>query len=137
MSTNGVLELQKAIFSKLDGDATLTALATGGIHDHVSQDGTSFPHVAIGEHSATDDSTMGKAGQVVLNNIHIWSRYRGTKETRQIMERIYDLLHKSSLSVAGFSFAGMMHEFSSNVSLDPDGITRHGVMRFRTNINEV
>ena len=46
------------------------------------------------------------------------------------MDRVHTLLHDSSLSVTGSNFINMRFEFS-DIIRDPDGITRHGVMRFR------
>ena len=46
------------------------------------------------------------------------------------MDRIHDLLHDSSLSVSGFNLINSRFEFS-DILRDPDGVTRHGVMRFR------
>ena len=63
-------------------------------------------------------------------NIHIWSQYKGSKECKQIMDKVHDLLHDSSLSVTGFNLINLRFEFS-DIMIDPDGVTRHGVMRFR------
>ena len=60
----------------------------------------------------------------------IWSRYRGSKEAKEIMDRIHTLLHDSSLTVSGTNLINLRFEFSDLVR-DPDGITRHGIMRFR------
>ena len=49
---------------------------------------------------------------------------------KNIMDRIHDLLHDSNLSVTGFNLVNLRFEFS-DILRDPDGITRHGVMRFR------
>ena len=46
------------------------------------------------------------------------------------MDRIHTLLHNGSVSVSGFNLIRLQFEFS-DVMRDPDGVTRHGVMRFR------
>ena len=46
------------------------------------------------------------------------------------MDRIHDLLHNHSLSVTGFNLINLRFEFS-DILRDPDGVTRHGIMRFR------
>ena len=46
------------------------------------------------------------------------------------MDKIHDLLHNSNLSVSGFNLINLRYEFS-DIMRDPDGIPRHGVMRFR------
>ena len=60
----------------------------------------------------------------------IWSEYKGAKECKQIMDRVHTLLHNHSLSVSGFNLINLRFEFS-DILIDPDGVTRHGVMRFR------
>jgi hypothetical protein len=61
--------------------------------------------------------------------VHTFSRYRGSKETKEIMSLIYDVLHESNLVVAGAS-NNMRFEFSDIIK-ESDGLTTHGVQRFR------
>jgi len=63
-------------------------------------------------------------------NLDVWSQYKGSKEVKQIMDKIHDLLHDSSISVSGFNLINLRFEFA-DIMRDPDGVTRHGVMRFR------
>ena len=84
----------------------------------------------IGEDTATDYSTKDVTGTETVINLHVWSRYRGSKETKQVMDRVHTLLHDSNLTVTGHNLINMRFEFG-DVIRDPDGITRHGVMRFR------
>jgi hypothetical protein len=46
------------------------------------------------------------------------------------MDKIHDLLHDVSLAVSGVNLINLRFEYS-DIMRDPDGITRHGVMRFR------
>ena len=46
------------------------------------------------------------------------------------MDKIHDLLHDSNISVTGFNLINLQFDFS-DILRDPDGVTRHGVMRFR------
>ena len=57
------------------------------------------------------------------------------KETKNIQARIYTLLHEHNLSVSGANLIDLRCEFSSEV-LENDGVTRHGVMRFRAFITD-
>lgn len=121
--------LQQAVYAALIGDAALMAMISG-VHDHVPPE-TAFPYVTIGAVTAVDRSTMAKDGQVHTVTLHSWSRGRGRKEAKEIMAAIHGLLHKGALSVAGHAHAGTMFEFAETL-LDPDGLTYHGVQRFRT-----
>ena len=122
------LALQKTVFDTLDGDSTLQSLVTD-VFDFVPEN-TAFPYVKIGEETATDNGTKTLQGNEHTLVIHSFSRYRGSKEIKEIMSRIYALLHESSLSVSGASLVNMRFEFS-DVIKENDGRTSHGLQRFR------
>ena len=122
------LELQKSIFNRLDGDSTLQNLITD-VHDFVPEN-TAFPYVKVGEETSLDNGTKTLQGNEHTLVIHTFSRYRGSKEVKEIMSRIYALLHESSLSVTGASLVNLRFEFS-DVIKENDGFTSHGLQRFR------
>jgi hypothetical protein len=125
----GQFALQTAIYSTLSNDNNLTSTLGAGVFDEVTE-GATYPFVALGEETATDYSTKDLIGSETTINIHIWSQYKGSKETKNIMDRIHDLLHDSDISVSGFNLINLRFEYS-DIMRDPDGVTRHGVMRFR------
>ena len=125
----GQFALQTTIYSTLSNDNTLTNTLGAGVFDEVVEN-ASYPFVALGEETAIDYSTKDLDGGEFTINIHVWSQYKGAKQTKEIMDRIHDLLHDSSLSVSGFNLVNLRFEFS-DILRDPDGVTRHGVMRFR------
>jgi len=122
------LELQKSIFNALDGDSTLQSLVTD-VYDFVPES-TDFPYVKVGEETSIDNGTKTLQGNEHTLVIHTFSRYRGSKEVKEIMSRIYALLHESSLSVSGASLVNLRFEFS-DVIKENDGFTSHGLQRFR------
>jgi len=122
------LELQKSIFNALDGDSTLQNLVTD-VYDFVPEN-TAFPYVKVGEETSLDNGTKTLQGNEHTLVIHTFSRYRGSKEVKEIMSRIYTLLHESSLSVTGASLVNLRFEFS-DVIKENDGLTSHGLQRFR------
>ena len=122
------LELQKSIFNVLDGDSTLQNLVTD-VYDFVPEN-TAFPYVKVGEETSLDNGTKTLQGNEHTLVIHSFSRYRGSKEVKEIMSRIYALLHESSLSVTGASLVNLRFEFS-DVIKENDGFTSHGLQRFR------
>ena len=127
--TIGNFALQSAIYTALNNDSTLTNTHGAGVYDDVPE-GSGFPYVTMGEDASNDYGTKDLDGSTVSLNIHVWSQYRGSKEVKTIMDRIHTLLHDSSLSVSGFNLVNTRFEFM-DILRDPDGITRHGVMRFR------
>ena len=120
--------LQERIYSTLNGDSTLGALITG-VFDGVP-DGQTLPIVVIGEQTSNDNGSKTLDGRDYIFNVDVFSDYRGMKEIKNIQKEIYRLLHESSLSVSGASFVDCRCEFTTDI-LEDDGITRHGVMRFR------
>lgn len=126
-------ELQRSIFAKLDGDATLTALVTG-VFNRVPQ-GQAFPYIKIGHRTIRNWSTFGTLGEEPTITLHIWSRYRGNKEAEDIMSRMDTLLNRATLSVTGQNFVSIEREFS-DVLEEQDGVTYHGIQRYRILLHE-
>jgi len=124
----GQFALQSSIYTALNVSAITTTLACG-VYDEVVE-GNSYPFITLGEETAIDYSTNNLVGAETTINIHIWSRYKGSKQTKQIMDKVHDLLHDVSLTVSGVNLINLRFEYS-DIMRDPDGITRHGVMRFR------
>ena len=124
----GQFALQSSIYTALNVSAITTTLSCG-VYDEVVE-GNSYPFITLGEETAIDYSTNNLVGAETTVNVHIWPRYKGSKETKEIMDKIHDLLHDVSLTVTGVNLINLRFEYS-DIMRDPDGITRHGVMRFR------
>ena len=124
----GQFALQSSIYTALNVSAITSTLACG-VYDEVVE-GNSYPFISLGEETAIDYSTNNLVGAETTINIHVWSRYKGSKQTKQILDKIHDLLHDVSLTVSGVNLINLRFEYS-DIMRDPDGITRHGVMRFR------
>jgi hypothetical protein len=136
-------EIQKSIYAKLRADANLSALLAkdvqnntqSAIYDNVpeavdSGSDSVFPYVTIGDDTAVDWDTDNSQGKEATLTIHSWSRYRGRKEVKEIQGAIYNALHLSNLIITGYHSVLMVSEYSETL-VDPDGLTRHGVQRFR------
>ena len=122
-------ELQKAIYSTLSGSVTGIDGASVSVYDDVPE-GTAYPYVVIGEETSANDGTKDIDAVEYTLTLHVWSQYRGRREIKEIMQSVYDLLHDAAITVAGASLANIRQEFN-NTLMENDGITRHGVMRFR------
>lgn len=129
MST-GQFALQTAVYSTLSSDTNLTSTLGAGVYDDVPQ-GSAYPFVQVGDDSTMDYSTKDVSGSETTLNLHVWSQNHGSKQAKDIMDRVHTLLHDTNLTVTGFNFINNRMEFS-DIIRDPDGITRHGIMRFRT-----
>ena len=91
---------------------------------------TSYPYVVISEETTANNGSVTLDGVEHTLTIHAWSQYRGRREIKEIMESVYSLLHNGAISVSGASLVNIRQEFSTTLA-ENDGITRHGVMRFR------
>ena len=127
--TDFAVTLQTAVYNALLGSNPLTTkLGGNNIYDFVPE-GTAFPYVKVGDQTMVDDGTKDKKGSDFTLMIHTFSRYRGSKETKEIMSLIYDVLHESNLTVSGASFLNLRFEFSDIIK-ENDGLTTHGLQRF-------
>jgi len=121
-------EIQAALFEQL---------STLGypVWDHVPQ-GSAFPYIVIGEDTSNQWDTDDSVGTDATCTIHVWSRERGKREVKLIMDAIYERLHRSEFAIVGGSLIECQGEFAESF-LDPDGLTRHGVIRFRLTVDQV
>jgi len=124
-----MIALQTAIFQRLSAELDVP------IYDAVPQavdsgDSTAFPYVTIGDDSDGEFDTDTSTGFDTEATVHIWSRYRGRREVKLLQEAIYDALHLHNLAVDG-RHTVMCLFIGSDSFMDADGITRHGVIRFR------
>lgn len=131
--------IQDVVHDALTGNAALMALVKG-VHDAVPQavdsgDGAAYPYVTLGEDTAQEWDTDTSVGADLTITLHVWSRYRGRKEVKQIQGAIYNVLHRATLVIAGHHLVGI-DWIQSDSFLDADGLTRHGVQTFRITVEE-
>ncbi len=129
MTADSQWPLQVAVRAALVADATLDGLIAGRVYDQVPQD-SPFPYVVVGDATARDFDTKTEDGMELTFTVHTWSRYRGLSETKQVMAAVLDALDGQGLTVTGHRLTLLRFEFSATF-MDPDGLTRHGVQRFR------
>jgi uncharacterized protein DUF3168 len=126
------LLVQTKIYEILCDDATLTGLLADGensILDSVQEE-TVMPYITLGDDEFADwgsHTFQGIDGDI---SIRTWTQNRGRKKCKEIMSRIYDLLHGVDLSVTGYSTVSMRCVFLHTV-VDPDGVTIQGIQRFK------
>ena len=121
-------DLQSAIYSLLSGDSTLDGLVGNNkIFDSIAPQDTAYPYVIIGLETMRDVGTKTLDGNVYNVDIDVWSQYRGQKEIKEIMERIYNLLNDATISVSD-SDSVMSYVVNAVTLTEVDGITRHGIV---------
>lgn len=126
---------QQAIYTALSGNISAT------VYDDVpvlpsGQPAANFPYVVIGDDTSIAWDTDDQTGAEMTVTLHIWSRAGGYKQAKAIAGEIYAILHRASLSVTGHHLVDCLQEFSEFMR-DPDGETRHGVLRYRITVQKV
>jgi hypothetical protein len=116
--------LQKAIFTAIAAAVTPTP-----VYDAVPK-GSAYPYVTVGEDVESEWDTKTDTGEDVDVVIHQWSRYQGRKEIKDLQSSIYTALHYQGLTLEHGAIVLLKWQ-SSETFMDEDGVTRHGVMRFR------
>jgi len=97
----------------------------------------SMPYIIAGEIEGRDWSDKFAPGQEIVATIHVWSSYPGKKEVAEIMDEILQALYLEPLSL-GEAFRAVCQSLDlSEIIVDIDGITRHGILKFRYLIEEV
>lgn len=126
------IAIQTAVYQKLSSDTNVTSLAP--VLDDVGEF-QDYPYITIGEDVINEwdtDTTLGGDASIT---IHVWSRYKGRKEAKEIMGAIYNSLHRQQLTAAGYDI--VMANYTTETSfLDSDGLTRHGVQTYRILIDQ-
>lgn len=129
-------EFQKGIYSAL-ASATINDVSGNritNIFDDVPS-GTPYPYIVVGDSTQVNISTKTVDIQEYTITLHIWSEYRGKAEVKQIMDQIYTTLHDNAITVTGATLVDIKQEFEETF-VESDGITRHGVMRFRAVVSD-
>lgn len=100
MSGLALMEVQKGLYSKLQGDGVLMGMVTG-IYDAVPQTAL-LPYIIIGD---------GRSAALAADNVsitecklelQIWTDVGGRKTALAIMNRIQALLHLGTLTLSGY-----------------------------------
>lgn len=129
------LALQKAIYETLIADGDLAPLVTG-VYDNAPQSEAAFPYITLGEDIFNEFDTDTDTGVEVNVTIHVWSRYKGRKEVKLIQAAVYSALNRANLNVQDAHF--ISSDFLDSTTLvESDGMTRHGVQRFKILLDEV
>jgi hypothetical protein len=128
--TDALFAVQQAVYNALAASTEVQGLLGNPprVYDHVPP-GVAFPYAAFGAIVAKPFDNKDITGIEQTVTLDIWSRYRGSKETKDILQALYDALHRASLSVTGEVFLSC--EFSgADLTPEPDGLTYSGKAHF-------
>lgn len=126
---------QKAILDTLEADATLVAQVKG-IFDYVDPK-LKMPFVAIGDDIVDDFQDKLQDGADIMTIIHVYSKYRGLKEAKEIASRIRYVLKNNKPSFPSaddYDFIATAQQDGTMQLLTEDykdgGKIRHAVLKF-------
>ena len=135
MATDFRSAARTLLYAALNGNITGVS-----VFDHVPFEpegapDANFPFITVGDAEAVPFDNDTTLGAYVTASLHVWSRYKGRKEVDEALDAVYGLLHRASLSKAGYKIVDCLFDFS-DVTVESDGQTRYGVIRFRLTIQE-
>jgi hypothetical protein len=128
--TDALFNAQEAIYAALAASGEIQGLLGDppNIYDHVPP-GATFPYVAFGPLHVLPYDTKTEIGFEQVVTLNVWSRYRGSKEAKDITQAAYDALHQAVLTVSGEVFLLCEFHGADLAPLD-DGLTYHAAVRF-------
>jgi len=114
----------------------IEALTGYTVYDENPQN-AAFPYVVMGEMTGKGWRDKLEDGMEVYSTIHVWSQYHGRKEVDEMSDKILQALSSSTLSLAPNFLAAFDRLDDYSLMVDIDGISRHGIMRFKYYIEEL
>lgn len=128
MSEDSASQLQTAHIALMKADAALTALIGDRVFDYVPRD-TAYPYVVYHIADSDEWDTTDDNGDSHDVYIHIWDDGEGSKASRAIMQRVYELLHdQTSLSLTNHNLVNCRR---LSRSVGREGQLYHGIGMFR------
>ncbi len=129
--TTSLFSVQEAVYGALTSSVDVQELLgnPARIYD-VAPPAANYPYVTLGDVVVKEYDTKDQTGFEQWLTLHVWSRYRGRKELKRIIQAIYDVLHRAPLTVTGAN--GVSCQFvSASTAQENDGLTLHGILRYR------
>lgn len=117
-------EIQEAFYGRI------SALSGISAYNHVPQDEVDYPFVVVDSITLENNDSDSEFAYIGMAYVHVWSDYKGEFEAAGIQKQIYDACHRQPLTTTSYKISGIHQEFSE-ILVDPDGITRHGVQRYK------
>lgn len=124
------LEVQVAIVAALKSAGALPAVIGARVYDAPPASPT-FPYITLGDCQVLPDKADCIDGAELFLQVDVWSRGVGYGEAKTIANAVVVKLDDQPLTVAAHSVIVFEHQ-STNYLRDPDGLTRHAAITFRS-----
>jgi len=134
MAGSAIWPTQEAVYTKLAADSTLQTLLGGTVQaprvfDAVPEN-QDFPFAVIGQSVEAPNDTYAVSVKDIRLTVLVFSRYLGSKEIVQAMDRAAVLLDGVSLTITGYSHIRTIHT-RTLATRENDGVTRRGELEFQ------
>lgn len=130
--TTSLKDVQQAIYQTLLNDSVIDSL-TVGVYDDVPAD-TDYPYIAVGEAEETPFNTFDRIGRDSIFTLHIFSDYRGYKESYEILERMNELLDYKEITITNWQAVYLRYETTN--AMKEGGDIRHLAVDYRAIVQE-
>jgi hypothetical protein len=117
--------LQMAVYGALSAAPPIGA----PVFDQVPEN-AAYPQIEIAGGSSRAWKSALVRGEQVTVEIHIWSRYDGYKEARQLLAAVRDRIDEVDLVLPEGVLLVDIQFVEEDVMIDVDDVTRHGWVRF-------
>lgn len=128
------VELYSALYATLAAHPALTSLIGAGHVYDVVPAGAAVPYVVIGDETAIDRGSSLVDAQEHTVTVHVWTEAASTLPCKQIQAAVRAALHEQTLALAAGTLCLLRCEYKETMR-DPDGVSVHGVLRFRAITN--
>ncbi len=121
-------QVQIAHIAALRADATIAGFVGARVYDYVPRE-TPYPYIVY--HIATSDEwdTTTDNGDEHSVYVHVFDDREGSKRTKQIMQRVYELLHDNT--AYSLTDHNMVNSRRVMRTVEREGQLYHGVGLFR------
>jgi len=128
MSEDASEQLMKAHIAALRGDPQIQTFCGQRVYDYLPRN-TVEPYIVYHITDSNEWDTTTENGEEHAVYIHVWDDKEGSKRARQIMQRVYDLLH----DVTSYSLTDHVLVNCRRVSraMEREGQHYHGIGLFR------
>lgn len=125
----------EAVIAALKGSAAVRAIAGRRAYTTDPPKRAVFPHMTVSIPSAPEDDTQVRRSWTVSVQVDAWSRAKGPGECMDLCAAIRPAVDAIT-SVTGFALCWIEFRFERPARLDPDGLTKHGLVQFEIQIED-
>ena len=133
MSNLALMEVQRALYTKLNGDGVLMGMVIG-IHDITPQK-TVLPYIVVGD--GTTEILPADALNIseLTLQLDVWTDASGRKSALTILNRLFAVLHLGTLTLSGFQQVILRCD-QAKTTLMEQGVNLRGTISVRVTVVE-